>query len=305
MTSKIFNYTEQQYGGTEYMAKTFKQKVLPHMPKLNNYNCLLIPGQTPNLKELEADNKEIILWLHNTFNQLDEKAVEQFFIPSLVNKIKYFVAPSKFHKKHIMEYLKVDESKVVVIPNAIEPLVYNPDKFTKVNQVRLIHTSTSDRGTHILINSLSKIDRDFRLEIYNDFYPHLYPEYEPDPRIRFYGKTPKATVIEAVESSHIHAYPSTFQETFCISQAEAMSAGLLCVTSDSAALPEVSGGHTRIYPLESVDAKHAEIYAKHLTQAIDDVTSGNWNPEEQIKYVNSTYSWERHKEHWLELHNKL
>ena len=305
MTNTIFDYSQGNFGGTEYMAKTFKQKVLPYLPKLNNYNCLIMPGNTPNLEFLETSDKETILWVHNTFPQLGEQEVKEFFTPSFLNKIKYFVVPSEFHKKHIMEYLKVDESRVAVIPNAIEPLVYNSNKFTKVNQVRLINTSYAERGTHILINALSKIDRDFRLEIYNDLYPHLYPEYEPDPRIRFYGKTPKATVIEAVENSHIHAYPSTYLETFCISQAEAMSAGLLCVTSDSAALPEVSGGHTRMYPLESVDAKHAEIYAKHLTQAIDDVTNGNWNPEEQIKYVNSTYSWERHKEHWLELHDKL
>jgi glycosyltransferase involved in cell wall biosynthesis len=141
--------------------------------------------------------------------------------------------------------------------------------------------------------------------MYNDFYPHTIKDFKSDPRVRFYGKTPKATVLEAVENSHIHGYPSTYPETFCLSQAEAMSAGLICVTSDIGALPEVSNGLTRMYGYEDDLGKHEDLFAEHLTKAIEDIKAGNWNPEEQIKFVNSEYSWERHKERWLELHDKL
>jgi glycosyltransferase involved in cell wall biosynthesis len=84
-----------------------------------------------------------------------------------------------------------------------------------------------------------------------------------------------------------------------------MSAGLVCVTSDLGALPQVSGGFGYMYPYTEDKESHTKIFAEHLTKAIQDVKQGNWNPEEQIKFVNSEYSWERHKERWLELHDKL
>lgn len=301
----IFDWNRNAFGGTEYMVTSFYKKILSSLPKLNNYQCYVMPGNMPELPFVEASDKEIIFWMHNTIYQFNPEMVKKVFNGRIISKIKYIVVVSEFQKQETLKHLPIDESKVVVIPNAIEPLTYDSSKFDKPSKVKIVHTSTAERGTPVLLNALTKIDRDFRLEIYNDFYPHNYDGYEPDPRIRFYGRTPKATVIEAIENSHIHAYPSIYPETFCLSQAEAMSAGLLCLTSDIGSLPEVSGGHTRIYPYEEDQIKHMETYAELLTKAIDDVANGNWNPEEQIKYVNSEYSWERHKERWLELHDKL
>ena len=305
MNLDVFAHNTAAFGGTEYMATTFKKKVVDHLPKLNNYDCIIMPGNLPPLDALYRSRKQIIVWMHNTSYQFDKYLIDAFFRRELVEKIKYIVVVSEFQKQETIKHLDIDESRVVVIPNAIEPLQYDPSKFDNPKKVKLIHTSSMDRGTDVLLNSIKFIDRDFRLEIYNNFNPHDYSEYEPDPRLRFYGRTPKATVIEAVENSHIHAYPSIYPETFCLSQAESMSAGLVCVTSDIGSLPEVSSGHTRIYPFEDDRFKHAEVFAEHITKAIDDITNGNWNPEEQIKFVNSEYSWERHKERWLELHDKL
>lgn len=300
-----FRYKPNTYGGTEYMGSTFHKKVLPFLPKLNNYDCYIMPGVLMPIDFIKNSNKNIIIWMHNTVYQFDKVAVEEFFCKEIIDKIKYIVVVSEFQKQETLKYVNIEESKVVVIPNAIEPLQYNSSKFDSIDKVKIVHTSTAERGLPVLLNAITKIDRDFRLEIYNDFRPEEYPEYEIDSRIRFYGRTPKPTVIEAIENSHIHAYPSIYPETFCLSQVEAMSAGLLCLTSDIGSLPEVSNRHTRIYPYEEDQIKHMEVYAELLTKAIDDVTNGNWNPEEQIKFVNSEYSWERHKERWLELHDKL
>ncbi len=133
------------------------------------------------------------------------------------------------------------------------------------------------------------IKEDFELDVFGSFNPDKFPELIPDPRVNFYGFSAKATIAKHYKAAHIHAYPSIYPETFCISQAEAMSAGLLCVTSDIGALPEVSGGYTTIYPFESDNVKHQEIFAEHLTKAICDIKSGNWNPDKQIEYVNKTY----------------
>jgi glycosyltransferase involved in cell wall biosynthesis len=197
------------------------------------------------------------------------------------------------------------EDKIVVIPNAIAPLKYNLNKFNNINKVKLINTSSPDRGLHILLNAVPLIKEDFELDIFSRFNPYEYPGYTPDPRINFYGFSFKNTVLKHYESSHIHAYPSTYPETFCISQAEAMSAGLLCVTSDIGALPEVSGGHTNIYPYIDDPVKHTEIFAEQITKVIQQIKAKEWDPTEQIEYINKTYSWEAVKEKWIEFHELL
>jgi UDP-glucose:(glucosyl)LPS alpha-1,2-glucosyltransferase len=287
------------------MVKNFREKILPYLPKFKNYDCYVLPGQLPSISEIKNSKKEIIVWMHNTYYQFDPSLMHSFFSNDILNKIKYIVVVSEFLKQETLKFLPIDKSKVIVIPNAIKPLKYDFKKFKNPKLIKVIHTSTFERGTPLLVKALEKIDENFRLEIYNDFYPHFYPDYVPDSRIRFYGKTPKDTVIEAVESSHIHAYPSVFPETFCLSQVEAMSAGLLCVTSDLGALSEVSNNLTLMYPYEKNDIKHSDIFAEHLTKAIQNIKNNNWNPEKQIQYVNSEYSWDRHKEHWLELHKSL
>lgn len=301
----VFEWNKNYYGGTEYMASTFTKKVLDSLPKLKNYNCFILPGSMPPLSKIEGDNKEIILWMHNTIYQFSEALIKGFFNPRIVSKIKYIVVVSEFQKQETLKFLPIDPDKIIVIHNAIEPLKYDPTKFDNPKQVKIIHTSTAERGTHILINSLLKCEEDFRLEIYNDFYPHIYEDYVPDPRIRFYGKTPKPTVIEAIEASHIHAYPSVYPETFCLSQVEAMSAGLLCVTSDRGSLPEVTSKYGAMYPYEDDQMKHSDLFAEHLTNAIQKIKRGEWDPAEQVEFANSEYSWDRHKERWLELHDKL
>ncbi len=295
-----------EFGGTEYMGRGWHKFIANHMPKLNNYSAYIIPGITPDLQGLISTNKELIIWMHNTPQQFDEDKLAILKNSKFIAKVKYFVVPSEEHKRLTLEEISVEPERIYVIPNALEPLLFNQNKFDNLSTIKLIHTSSADRGLNILVNAIPYIKEDIRVEVYNDFYPDLQENVPPlDSRIKFYGKTPKATVREALENSHIHAYPSTYPETFCISQAEAMSAGLLCVTSDIGALPEVSGGHTTIYPYEPDTVKHIEVFAEKLSEAINTIKSSNWNPEAQIEYVNKTYSWNAIKDKWLEFHELL
>jgi glycosyltransferase involved in cell wall biosynthesis len=301
MTS--FNYSRESYGGTEYMAKKFHQDILPEMPKLNSYLSLIIPGVTPPYNELFNSKKEIIIWLHNVVSQFDKEKVATLKDKRLLDKVKYFVVPSEYHKQITVNALHIDSNKVYVIPNAIDPLKYNANKSNDV--VKIIHTSDPERGMDILLSSLSYVNEDFKLEIYNKFNPDLYEFNFKDDRVKFFGYTPKVTVKEAVESSHIHAYPSTYLETFCLSMAEAMSAGLLSVHSKIGAIPEVANNFGIMYDYIDNKIEHSKTFAKHLSQAITIVKDKNYDPTEQIKYINNTYSWQAIKKQWLDFHDLI
>ena len=302
---KHFQYNPQAFGGTEYMGRGFESKILPFMPKLDNYLCVIAPGNSPSIPELYASDKPIIFWMHNTSYQFGEDERKFLADPRFHNKLKYLVVVSEFQKQETIKDVGVPADKIIVIHNAIEALKYEPAKFNNVNKVKLINTSSPDRGLDVVLNSMAYIEEDFELDIFSRFNPNEFPEYVPDHRINFYGFSHKSIVRKHYEAAHIHAYPSTYPETFCLSQAEAMSAGLLCLTSDLGALPEVSNGLTTIYPLPSDPIEHAKLFAEHLTKAIQTIKSGSFNPIKQIEYVNNTYSWDAIKDKWLEFHELI
>jgi glycosyltransferase involved in cell wall biosynthesis len=305
MSTVPFDYNKNVYGGTEYMASNVAKRILPDMPKAHNYLSLCVPGPTPDIPGLINWNGEIIMWMHNTPEQFGADGVFTLRHPEFQKRLKYIITPSEEAKRFTIETTGISADKIYVIHNAIEPLVYNKDKFNNTDQVRIINTSSPDRGLDILMESLEYIEEDFRLEIYNTFNPDLVEPREYDPRVRFFARTPRATVLEAFSNAHIHAYPSTYFETFCLSQVEAMSAGCLCVYPNIGALKEVSGGYGKAFDLPPTREEFIRLFADNLSQAIRDVKANLVDTSEQVQYINSKFSWDAIRTDWLKFHELI
>jgi glycosyltransferase involved in cell wall biosynthesis len=295
------------FGGTEYMARGITEKILPKVPKFNDYLCIVSPGLLPSLDREYYLDKQIVVWIHNMMNQLQEWVIETLNDPEVAKNIKFIIAVSEYHKQSLIrEFTNVPADRFVVIPNAFEPVNFDPQKFVDVQKVKLIHASSSFRGMEVLLGSLKDVEEDFELNIFNDFYPdttgHQYAGLVDDPRVNFWGKTPRKIVSKFMSEAHIHAYPSIWEETFCLVQAEAMSAGLLCVYSDLGALPETSLGYGDMIPyIELSDFYYAEL----LTNAIRKIKNGEHDPMEQSKAIREKFSWDQVLEHWKALEGKL
>ncbi len=312
----IFDKNPNGYGGTEYMVDNFLQKIAPDMPKLNDYLCVVMPGQMHG-SALEDNGVPIIIWLHNTLIQFNRDAIELFDNPIFSSKLKYLVVVSEYHKQQTLKQCNVDPEKVIVIQNAIDNIDYNKDKFSNVDKVKLIHASSADRGMEVLLRATQLIEQDFELNIYNDFYPERsevnpkYAEIFDDPRINFYGKTPRKTVLKSFGESHIHAYPTIYEETSCLTQIEALTAGCLSVYSDIGVLEETSMGYGMMAKIAQDDLGAIDVeeyivkYAKLLDDAITQVKNNKFDPQDQSEKVYDFYSWRKAKERWLALHNTL
>ena len=293
------------FGGTEYMVKNFRDKVLPYVPQLENYLCLVLPGIGVGINIATLKNVKVILWIHNTFSQFGNKILEEFKDENVKNNIKYIIAVSEYQKQVIAKEIEFDLNKIIVIPNAIDPVIPTSHKFEDVGKPKLIHASSSDRGMEILLRSLRHIEADFELNIFNDFYPDLSninPRLISDKRINFYGKTPKKTVMKYFASSHIHAYPSTFPETSCLTQMEALSAGCFSVYTDLGALPETSLGYGTMIPIEELTP---ERYAQELTKAINEIKTKGFDYNKQSKEISEKYSWNVAKQNWINFAERL
>ena len=108
-------------------------------------------------------------------------------------------------------------------------------------------------------------------------------------------------------NSHIHAYPSIFEETSCLVQAEALASGNLCVYSNIGALPETSRGHGIMVDfLSSTNInKVVNDYSENLTNAIKIVKNQDFNPLKQIKDISEYRSEARIVQQWLDFDNSL
>ena len=264
-------------------------------------------------EELDQSKKKILV-LHDLvgdpmYDQLRDGGWKMF------DKLVFV---SYWQKQQFQDYLGIPSSASVVLKNAITPI---EDHAKPDDKVRLIYFSTPHRGLDLLYSAYKPLSKEFsniELNVYSSFDLYSWPERDK-PYIGLfdklrghkainYNKSVSNEVIrEELKKNHILAYPSTWQETSCLVLMEAMSAGLLCVHSSLAALPETSMNLTMMYDYHEDPQKHAEIFYAQLRAAI--IAYSNPNTRAQIKgnlttqklLTNSVYGWNGRGRQWQHL----
>lgn len=309
---RFFCYKEDFFGGTEYMARYFHEHVAPYVPNLKKYNCLIVPGKTDKpLIEFIDDPKEIILWLHNLVDQFGHTTYHALTNQKFLNKIKYIVTVSEYHKQDVINKTGIDPEKVIVIYNAIDPIQNDVSRFKKVKVPEIIYTSSPGRGLEIGLTALSSLDVDFRLNIFNEIIPDLVETNDynkkilKDSRFYFYGKTPHKTVLDHMSRSHIFMHTSNWLETFCLSLAEGLSANCLSVYSTFGSLKEIGSGLGMFYDVDKkTEEEHVEIFKEKIIVAIDLIKNKNFKPNNQAEIINNKFSWKNFTNNWINLHEE-
>lgn len=300
---------QKAYSGSEQMMRGLESRI---------DSSLLRPFSIGRAIMLFNQNSQKIYWTHNIPGQMNVPSVREQFALSEENRWNYvdnIVFVSEWQKQKYMEYFKFtseDEHRFIVMPNAITPI----EEHTKpTGKIRLIYTSVPERGLRLLYEAFNNIaDKyDIELEVFSSY--NIYGNPTGDivhrqtldlvrshPKIRYHGSTNNAAVREALKRSHIHAYPSTFLETSCISLIESMSAGLICVHPDLGALPETSGGYTNMYEHVRNPAEHIKVFQKELEKAISQVGK---DMSEQKTYADNKYSWDNRVIEWETYLNEI
>jgi glycosyltransferase involved in cell wall biosynthesis len=317
--SPLFEYNTDCFGGTEYMARG-AHRFLGGLGKFSRFSCFVIPGRAPQAEDF--DGTPLIFWMHNPLDQLSTEVHDIFRNHRVVESIAFIVVPSQWLKDCLlrqMDVIRIDPEKIIVIPNATDPIPSDLSRFSKkVDKPILVHASRQERGMEVLIPAAHLIEEDFELKIFNDFYPDTaginddIRDIVRDPRFTFYGDTPRDTVMRHIGEAHIHAYPAYWEETSCMVQIESLTSGLLTVVSDVAALPETSQGFSMKVPFadwraRSNGGREQDIanFSYSLSEAIRIVQSGLWIPAEQVAQTREFYSWEKAEERWTAFHDSI
>jgi UDP-glucose:(glucosyl)LPS alpha-1,2-glucosyltransferase len=264
-------------GGTELMKRRLSSKIDPVL--MEDFQVI-----ASRIRTLDED-KIRVYWLHDL--PMDPET----------NHLKDANSRDRFHKivfcnnwqyNQYVNVLGVPQTfKCAVIENAIEPIDYIVKKSKE--EVRLIYTSTPQRGLAILVPvfvELAKKYPNIKLDVFSSFsiygwgqadeqFRELFDICRSHPQINYHGAQPNEVVREHLQKAHIFSYPSIWQECNSIATIEAMSAGCLCLHPNFAGLSDTSGGLTSMYQYDENPNTHAIIFYQLLEKAILSVHDDN------------------------------
>ena len=297
-------------GGTELMAHRIERDC--NQSLLDQFQII-----HSRVRDLEEGKKKILV-LHDLATDPEVQHLKD----GGWSKFEKLIFVSHWQQEKYHMYLGVPYDAGIVIPNAIE-LIEKHDKPDPKEQINIVYFSTPHRGLDLLyaaFNQLEKEHKNIHLDVYSSFdlygwkerdnqHKELFDLLRAHPKISYNKSIPNEELREKLKQSHIFAYPSVWQETSCICLMEALSAGLYCVHSSLAALPETSIGLTQMYNFTDNVQTHVDTFYLELKKAIV-AHERNWsqvkrNTESTKAIADFKYDWSQRKLVWNDLMKKL
>ena len=300
----------QPKGGSELAYQALLKNVGSDWVKDVN---LILSVCNPALLDTTRKN---VVWQQLSYDQQNVALMRD---KSFVDRVDCFVYVSNWQYEKFRNIYNIPEYKSVVIKNATEPFVYTQRSQGKM---KLIYTSAPNRGLDVLLDAFEVLSRDdVELDVYSStiiygsdyskqvdhIYKPLFDRASNMKNVNYKGYGENNVVREALQQSHIFAYPSTFEETSCMAAIEAGSAGCKLVTTNYGALYETGSEYATMVPFNSNRSMLVRSYAKALNQAINNY----WKQEnldllqKQSDYFNTFYNWQVRTSQWKNLFNHI
>lgn len=295
-------------GGTELMLDRLHGSIDPDL--LANFQ--IIPSRVRELKE----DKIRIYWAHDLPG--DPEATNALG-DGRWNRFHRIVFVSNWQMQKYIETYQIPWSMCIVLHNAIEPIDEGFD--SRGPKIDLVYHTTPHRGLNILLPVFEKLaadDEQLHLHVFSSFgiygwderdaeFQGLFDFCEQHGQITYWRHKPNEFIREFLPSCDIFAYPSIWPETSCLALIEAMSAGLLCVHSNYAALYETAGQFTFMYQMQDDNAQHAAHLYTNLKTAIQLVKDGKAQPIQKSTkaYADGFFNWEIRAKQWEAVLNGL
>lgn len=262
--------SKNAHGGTEITKRSLAKNIPEDLQK----EFQIIPSR---VRELNPD-KIRVYWCHDLPEDPECRVLADFNSRNRFHGLSFV---SNWQLNDFVTKLRLPMSNAIsVIGNPIDPIEFIEKPKDKIN---LIYFSTPQRGLEILVpvfEELAKRYDNIHLNVFSSFkiygweeadknFEPLFERIRQHPQMSYHGFSDQSIIKEHLQKSHILAYPSIWKETSCRVLMESMSAGLVCVHPNLAALPETSGGLTTMYQFSEDHAEHANTFAHYLDHAIN------------------------------------
>ena len=287
-------------GGTEIMKNTLTALLDPELMKEVQIFCSRIRG--------DLDPTKIrLFWAHD----LPGDPESEFLKGGGWKDFHRIVFVSNWQMQMYMNHYQIPWSKCIVLQNAVMPIEEHDKPTDKIN---LIYYSTPHRGLNILVPVFERLAEEhdnIELNVYSSFslygwsqrdepYKDIFDRCKAHPKINYHGAVDNETIREALKQSHILAYPSIWPETSCLVLMEAMTAGLINVHPNFAALPETAANWSMMYQWNEDQSRHAGIFYQNLKSSIENFWDEGVQSRlaSQRSYANVFYNWNIRVQQW-------
>lgn len=281
-------------GGTELLGDRLEKMIDPDLMK----DFQIIRSR---FRGFDASKKYHIFWEHDLPG--DPESVNVFENEETMKQLHAIVFLTVWQKNEfIRAFPKIPIEKCMVIRNGIVPFdILQRERVD--DKVHFIYTPTPHRGLGLLVPVFTALAREFpnklHLDVYSSFklygweerdapYQELFKEIKDHPDMTYHGTVSNDEIRKALLRSDVFAYPSIWQETSCLCLIEAMSAGLVCICSDLAALPETSGNLACLYPYNPEPMIHARDFY-NICKAVINAHLNNSGPLKALTRFSKQY----------------
>lgn len=311
--NKIFKFNNfaDARGGTELMVEGLLRNVDNDL--LSKVD--IVVSYPPN-GYTRTEGRKSILWVHDLAT---DPGLYKVF-NDYQSQYDYFVFVSNWQKELFVKMHNIPYEKVVVIKNCIDPQDVSMKKWENIDKIKLVYTSTPQRGLNILYDVFNVLSKKYgtdkiELNVFSSFdlygerhklrnnpYLDLFSELQNTKGINYYGSVKHEILLEELKSQHIWCLPSIWEETSCIALMEAMSSGCFCVHSNYGALYETAANYTSMYRFTDDKSKHAGLLFESLDFLIDSVINNSTMLTRHLTlqkiYSDSFYNWQIRKHEW-------
>ena len=292
---------ESPKGGTELQFDYLRKYVDPKL-----LDQVQITTSVPEKIPLHP-TKLNILWQKNSYDQ--PNLAPWFKDKNNHKKYDWYVFNSHWTYEKFRQFFDIPTEKAVIIKNGIDVIKQAP-RYKLGNPIKIIHQNTPWRGLSILLgamqlitNPLIKLDVYSSTEVYgkefydqNDkHYKPLYDQAAKLPNVNYIGYKSNEYIKENLHKYTMYAYPSIFEETFCISLLECMAAGLYCITTDLGALYETGAEFPMYVPIDKNYRSLAQKFAYGIEEASKTLHQNQITNhlDCQASYANHYYNWKK------------
>jgi glycosyltransferase involved in cell wall biosynthesis len=268
---------------------------------------------------LFSSKKYKILWAHDNCDQPIHAN-----LPEVVSQIDKIVCVSNWEREQYIKYNRAPAEKLIVIPNGVNDM-FRPLENSKSKTC--IFFSAPHKG----IIPLSKIWRqvikqhpDATLKVFSS--GDLYSQYQnlPEfsqaieelqslPNVLYSSCIDREDLLSHIQDAAFFIHPNVWEETFCVSLAEAMCCGCYPITTDMGALSETSFGRGKYVPMSGENTSRGwvpdDTFISNFSQeVINALHFFDKEPETFYKATNelsiltrNTYDWKQIAQDWNKL----
>ena len=226
----------------------------------------------------------------------------------------WYVFNSHWNYEKFRYMFDIPTEKSVVIKNGISNF---PKRkiYKKGDPIKLIHHCTPWRGLNVLLRAMQEItDPNITLDVYSstqvygdqfkkqndDQFKPLYEQAKQLPNVNYIGYETNEYIKANMNKYDMFVYPSTFEETSCVSALEALASGVHVITNNYGALYETCAE----WPVYINYTEDFEQMARGTAEAIKVAASYLHEPfiqdhlEQQQLFYKRFYSWNKKGMEW-------